>query len=132
MRKVNPVVLPLFSVWLLATPPAFAQGANGKVEQQILALSDAMIQANRKGDTDYYQKYWAEDAIIVDGNGKLFTKDQELADRKPGSLKYDSIDVREKTIHVYGDAAIVHILLSFKGLLGGKSFDLIDLRRTVA
>jgi len=131
MKKVNPVVSALFSVSLLAAPLALAQGANGKVEQQISALSDAMIQANLKGDTDFYQKYYAEDAVIVHGNGKLFTKAQELADLKSGSLKYESIDVREKTIHVYGDTAVVHILLSFKGLLAGKPFGPIDLRRTV-
>jgi ketosteroid isomerase-like protein len=90
-----------------------------------------MIQANLKGDTDFYQKYYAEDATIVHGNGKLFTKAQELAALKSGSLKYESIDVREKTIHAYGDTAVVQVLLTFKGLLSGKPFGPIDLRRTV-
>jgi uncharacterized protein (TIGR02246 family) len=129
MRNVNLVVATLFSAWLLAAPLAFAQ--NGNVEQQISALSDAMIQANLKEDTSFYQKYYAEDATIVHGNGKLFTKDQEIADLKSGALKYESIDVREKTIQVYGDTAIVHMMLTFKGLLGGKAFGPIDLRRTV-
>jgi ketosteroid isomerase-like protein len=131
MRKMNPIVSALFSVWMLSAPLALAQDGNGNVEQQISALSDAMIQANLKGDSDFYQKYYAEDATIVHGNGKLLTKDQELADLKSGSLKYESIDVREKTIHVYGDTAVVHILLTFKGLLNGMPFDPIDLRRTV-
>lgn len=129
MRKINLVVSALFSVWLLAAPPASAKGGNA--EQEISALSDAMIQANLKDDTGFYQKYYAKDATIVHGNGKLFTKDQEIADLKSGALKYESIDVREKTIHVYGKTAVVHILLTFKGLLGGKPFGPIDLRRTV-
>jgi uncharacterized protein (TIGR02246 family) len=130
MKKMNLVVSALFPVWLLAAPLALAKGGN--VEQQVSALSDAMIQANLKGDTSFYQKYYAEDATIVHGNGKLFTKEQELADLKSGALKYESIDVREKTIHVYGgDTAVVHILLTFKGLLGEKAFGPIDLRRTV-
>ncbi|RWA53255.1 hypothetical protein AU476_14410 [Cupriavidus sp. UYMSc13B] len=118
-----------FSVWLLAAPLASAQGGN--VEQQISALSDEMIQANLKGDTGFYQKYYADDATIVHGNGKLFTKDQDIADLKSGALKYEAIDVREKTIHVYGDTAVVHLLLTFKGSLSGKPFDPINLRRTV-
>ena len=129
MRNVNLVVATVFSAWLLAAQLAFAQ--NGNVEQQISALSDAMIQANLKEDTSFYQKYYAEEATIVHGNGKLFTKDQEIADLKSGALKYESIDVREKTIQVYGDSAIVHMMLTFKGLLGGKAFGPIDLRRTV-
>ena len=56
MRKVNLVVSALFSVWLLAAPLALAQGGN--VEQQISALSEEMIQANLKGDTNFYQKYY--------------------------------------------------------------------------
>ena len=119
----------LFSVWLLAAPLAFAQGGN--VEQQISALSDEMIQANLKGDTNFYQKYYADDATIVHGNGKLFTKAQDIADLKSGSLKYESIDVREKTIRVYGDTAVVHLLLTFKGSLSGQPFGPLNLRRTV-
>jgi ketosteroid isomerase-like protein len=129
MKKTNLVVSALFPVWLLIAPLALAK--DGNAEQQISALSDAMIQANLKGDTSFYQKYYAEDATIVHGNGKLFTKDQELADLKSGSLKYESIDVREKTIHMYGNTAVVHILLTFKGLLADKPFGPIDLRRTV-
>lgn len=128
MRNVNLVVATLFSAWLLTAPLAFAQ--NGNVEQQISALSDAMIQANLKEDTSFYEKYYAEGATIVHGNGKLFTKEQEIADLKSGALKYESIDVREKTIQVYGDTAVVHMMLTFKGLLGGKAFGPIDLRRT--
>ena len=129
MKKNRLVMSALFSVWLLAIPDASAQ--KGNAEQQISALSDAMIQANLKDDTGFYQKYYAEDATIVHGNGKLFTKDQEIADLKSGALKYESIDVREKTIHVYGNTAVVHLLITFKGLLGGKQFGPIDLRRTV-
>jgi ketosteroid isomerase-like protein len=129
MRKVNLVVSAFFSIWLLAAPLASAQGGN--VEQQISALSDEMIQANLRGDTGFYQKYYADDATIVHGNGKLFTKDQDIADLKSGAIKYEAIDVREKTIHVYGDTAVVHLLLTFKGSLSGKPFGPINLRRTV-
>lgn len=129
MKKKNLGLSALFVFWLLAAPHTFAQGRN--VEQEISALSDAMIQANLKGDTSFYQKYYAEDATIVHGNGKLFTKDQDIADLNSGSLKYDSIDVREKKIHVYGDTAVVQLLLTFKGLLNGQSFGPINLRRTV-
>jgi len=129
MSNANLVVSALFPVLLFAAPLALAQ--KGNAEQQISALSDAMIQANLKDDTSFYQKYYAEDATIVHGNGKLFSKEQEIADLKSGFLKYESIDVREKTIRVYGNTAVVHLLITFKGLLGGKQFGPVDLRRTV-
>ncbi len=72
MKNVNLVASALLSFWLLAAPLALAEGGN--VEQQISALSDEMIQANLKGDTDFYQRYYADDATNVHGNGKLVTK----------------------------------------------------------
>ncbi|WP_316150067.1 nuclear transport factor 2 family protein [Cupriavidus sp. BIC8F] len=129
MRIINLVVSAFISALTLAAPLALAQ--DGNVKQQISALSDEMIQANLKGDASFYQKYYADDATIIHGNGKLFTKDQDIADLKSGALKYESIDVREKTIRVYGDTAVVHLLLTFKGSLSGQAFDPINLRRTV-
>src|SRR6187401_1556166 len=101
MRTWNLRRVVLLSACLLAAPLALGQGAS--VEQQISALSDQMIQANLKDDTAFYEKYYAEDATIVHGNGKVFTKEQELADLRSGALKYESIDVRERKIRVYGD-----------------------------
>jgi uncharacterized protein (TIGR02246 family) len=130
MKKVDLVVSALLSAWLLlAAPLALAQGGN--IEQQISALSDEMIQANLKGDASFYQKYYSDDATIVHGNGKLVTKDQDIAELKAGTLKYESIDVLEKKIHVYGDTAVVHLLITFKGSLNGQPFPPTNLRRTV-
>jgi ketosteroid isomerase-like protein len=129
MRYVNLIVLALFSGCLLAVPLASGQGSD--VEQQVSALSDEMIQANLKGDTSFYEKYYADDATIVHGNGKLFTKEQDIVDLKSGSLKYESIDVKEKKLHAYGDTVVVNYLLTFKGSLSGQPFSPIDLRRMV-
>jgi len=128
MRKVNLIALAMVAVCLLAAPVALGQG--GSAEQQISALSDQMIQAQLKADTSYFEKNYAEDAMIVHGNGKLYTKAEEIAELKSGSLKYESNEVRERKIHVYGDTAVVNFLISFKGTIGGKPFP-GDLRRTV-
>lgn len=74
---------------------------------------------------------WESSSEQGSTSSKLFTKDDDIADLKSGSLRYESIDVREKTIHVYGDTAVVHMLLTFKGSLSGQPFGPINLRRTV-
>jgi ketosteroid isomerase-like protein len=89
-----------------------------------------MIQAQLKADARFFEKNYADDATIIHGNGKQFTKDQEIADLKSGSLKYESVDVGERKIHVYGDTAVVNFLISFKGAVSGKPYS-GDLRRTV-
>ncbi len=128
MRKINSVALALVTVWLLAVPLAFGQG--GSAEQQISALSDQMIEAQLKADISYFEKYYADDAAIIHGDGEPFTKAKEIADLKSGSLRYDLNEVREKKIHVYGDTAVVAFLISYKGTVSGKPFS-GDLRRTV-
>ena len=127
MRKVNLIALALVSVCLLAVPLALGQG--GSAEQQIAALTDQWVQAQLKDDTSFFEKYYADDAMIVHSDGKLYTKAEEIASLKSGSLKYESIDVRERKIHVYGDTAVVNFLISFKGVLAGKPYS-GDLRRT--
>jgi uncharacterized protein (TIGR02246 family) len=129
MAKLNAVARIWFALWLLVAP--LAQAQTQSAEQQISALSDQMIQANLKGDEGFYQKHYADDATIVHGNGKLVTKQEDIADLKSGALKYEAIDVREKTIRVYGDTAVVHLLINFKGSLNGQPFAPINLRRTV-
>lgn len=117
-------------VWLACASLAAAQGIS-TVEQQISALSDAMIQANLRADVGFYEQYYADDATIVHGNGKLVTKEQDIADLKSGSLKYESIEVRDKTIRAYGDTAVVQLLITFKGSLNGQPFPPVNLRRTI-
>ncbi len=129
MKRVNLIVLVLLACCCLAIPPASGKGGN--VEQQISALSDQEIQAQLKGDTGFYEKYYADDATIVHGNGKVYTKDQDIADLKSGSLKYEALEVRERKIHVYGDTAVVNFWIFFKGVLAGQPFSSADLRRTV-
>lgn len=128
MRKVNLNALALVTVCLLAVPLVLGQG--GSAEQQISALSDQMIQAQLKADTSYFEKHYADDATIVHGNGELFTKAEEIADLKSGSLTYELNEVRERKIHVHGDTAVVAFLISYKGTVSGKPFT-GDLRRTV-
>ncbi|WP_341678456.1 nuclear transport factor 2 family protein [Niveibacterium sp. SC-1] len=129
MKNPNRVAQALFLVCLWVAPLATASA--GTVEEEVSVLSDQMIQANLKGDVDFYQAYYADDATIVHGNGKLVTKEQDIADLKAGVLKYESIDVREKTVRAYGDTGVVHLLITFKGTLNGQAFPPVNLHRTV-
>lgn len=128
MRKMNLSVLALAGVLWLAAPLASGQG--GAAEQQISALSDQVIQAQLKNDPSFFEKYYADDISIIHGDGTVWTKAQEIANLKSGSLKYGSVETRDRKIHVYGDTAVVTFLISFKGVVGGKPYN-GDLRRTM-
>ena len=126
MKKVNIIVLALVAVCLLAAPLALGQG--GSAEQQIAALSDQAIQAQLKDDTSFFEKYYADDATIVHSDGKLYTKAEEIANLKSGSLKYESIDmlVACRSEFVTADAAGGVGVLPLDGpSVGGVGVDVV-------
>jgi uncharacterized protein (TIGR02246 family) len=120
-------------VCLLAAPLTRAQAENpattASAQQEIKRLQAELVQALLKNDTSLLDKYYADDYVAIPANGNLLTKYQELQNYKSGVVKYDSITVRETVIRIYGDTAIVNVLLSIKVIASGKKFD-GDLRNT--
>ncbi len=129
MRKVNLIVLALVAIYLLAAPLALGQGdktgkaKGGNVEEQIKALQAEVVQAQLKGDISALEKFYADDAMIVHGDGTLSTKAQEIANLKSGSQKYESISVHEQKIHTYGDTAVVNSESSVIATTSGKPYN---------
>ena len=153
MKSVKFIVLALVAISLLLVLPAWSQGGNPPAstkesgvtsghgmtgveqkgessEQQIAELSDQVIQAQLKDDTSFFEKYLADDAAIIHGDGTVWTKAQEIENLKSGTLKYETIETRERKIRVYGDTAVVTFLIFFKGAVSGKPYS-GDLRRTM-
>jgi len=122
MRTLRPILLALVAIYLLAA--SFALGQGGNVEEQIKALQAQLVQALLKGDTSFFEKYYADDVTIIHGDGKLSTKadDEEIKNLKSGATKYESIDVPESKVRVYGDTAVVNSLTSGKGMVNGKPY----------
>jgi ketosteroid isomerase-like protein len=120
MNRVNLVLLIVVVVYLLAAPIASGQG--GTVEHQIAALADQVLQADLRADTSFMEKHFADDYTAIYASGQLCTKAQDLESIKSGDLKYEALDVRERKIRIYGDTAVVIVLVSAKGTRSGKPF----------
>jgi ketosteroid isomerase-like protein len=127
MKSMRLIASVMVAVCLLVAPLAWSQGGN--VEQQIKTLQDQVVQAYLKADTGFMEKYFADGYTAIHGDGRLYTKAQEIENYKSGALKYESIDLRERKIRAYGDMAVDIVLASAKGTYGGKSFN-ADFRAT--
>jgi len=127
MKSVRITAPALVGVCLLVATLALARGGN--VEQQVTALNDEVAQAYLKGDTSALEKYFADDVTIIHSDGKLITKAEEIENFKSGALKFESIDVHERKLRVYGDTAVASLLASIKGTSNGKPFS-GDIRNT--
>lgn len=148
MKSVKPVIFVLFAFSLLVASLVWGQGANpppstkesgtsghgmtateqtsqssgGTVEEEMKALQGQLRQATLKGDTSFFEKYWADDYVAIHGDGKLSTKAQEIENFKSGAIKYESIEVREVKIRTYGDTVVAIWLGSVKATINGKPY----------
>ncbi len=90
------------------------------VEQRIRSLQEESRKAALKGDASFLEKYLADDYLGIDGSGAIITKAQAIQALKSGTIKYESIDVRDTKIRTYGNTAIVDSLASLKLTSNGK------------
>jgi len=128
MRKVNIIILALVVIYLLAAPLALGQGEKtgkakgGNAEEQIAAVIEQVRQADLKGDTSFMNDHFADDYTAIYASGKLYTKAQDIERIKSDDVKYDALDVRDRQMRVYGNTAVVILLISAKGTSSGKPF----------
>jgi hypothetical protein len=116
--KWNRIALVLITVSLLVVPLAWSQG--GSAEQQIKTLIDQVYTALLKADTNSLETLLSDDYTGIRGDGLLLTKAQEIESVKSGAIKYETNEIKDLKIRVYGNTAVTTVLTFFKGITNGK------------
>jgi len=116
--KWNRIALVLITVSLLVVPLAWSQGGNA--EQQIKTANNNLITAVLKADTDTLEKLLADDYTGVRGDGSVLTKAQEIEKYKSGAIKYETNEIKDLKIRVYGHTAVSTSLSFSKNIRDGK------------
>jgi ketosteroid isomerase-like protein len=99
------------------------QGMKPSVEEEIKTLDDQRRQATLKGDVNFFQKYLADNYVAIDPRGSEVTRDQVLQNFKNGKTKYESIEVRDRKVRAFGNAAVVNVDSVVKGVSNGHPID---------
>jgi ketosteroid isomerase-like protein len=95
---------------------AFAVGApsqtpagtkTGAAEQELLNLFQDWMTAEVKADMAFIDQLLAEDWVVTDPSGAVWTKAQFLAGRKSGEGVVRSFVLDNMKARIYGDAAVV-------------------------
>jgi ketosteroid isomerase-like protein len=129
MKKLSSTLAAIFSICLLALSVASAggqemdKGKAGNAEEQVKALQGRAIEALLKSNTSFFEKYFADDIVIIHGTGAVVTKAQDIQNLKSGALKYESYEVNDRKIRVYGNTAVVNDVATVKGLIASKPFN---------
>jgi ketosteroid isomerase-like protein len=124
----------LLLLYVLVASPAFAAqhvamhpipGFNSGDQQTIREIVDMERQtkdATLHRDADFPTKALADDYVAITPLGQITTKQDALSARRSGQLRYESVNVTDMVIRLYGDTAIVTARAEVKGHQLGEDF----------
>jgi ketosteroid isomerase-like protein len=127
------VLFPLFCLSALAvdlrqqnSQPAQPTGSGSRDQEairEILELERQSKDAAVHRDPEFSQRTLAEDYVAITPLGQVITKGDTVAARKSGQLRYDSIEINDVVVRVYGNTAIVTARANVKGIDLGEEFN---------
>jgi ketosteroid isomerase-like protein len=92
------------------------------VEREILSLEEARNQAVLHGDATALDRMTSDDYTFITLRGELRTKSDILKGFASGSFHYDSRQISDLKVRVYGDTAVVTGRSVQKGMENGKDY----------
>lgn len=105
----------------------FSEGRHDKklMEAQVLKMGLAYNEMIRRGDPAEIEKLLADDYLYTDEDGKVLTKEQDLATYKKRQSKIESIETTDQKVRIIGNSAAVETAtFHVKGTeKDGKPFD---------
>ena len=97
-----------------------AQTQTESAEQELITLMNDWMNAEVKADMAFLDRFIAEDCVITDPAGAVWTKAQFLAGLKSGEGAVISYVLDNMKARVYGDAAVVTGRMTSKQTFKGQ------------
>jgi ketosteroid isomerase-like protein len=115
-------LLAIAVVCLLSLSLAAGQQASktGTVEDQIKEREQNWAQATVKEGAAAVDQYEADDIIDTDPSGRVTDKAQDKTDLSSGDLKFQSIELSDLKVHIYGNIAVAAGTSTIKGTYKGQ------------
>jgi ketosteroid isomerase-like protein len=110
MRKVVALAVALLCLLVAQTSGQSVKNRSArdnKAEQAVLNQMEKWITALKRNDIRLLDEIIADDFKIVDADGRVLSKEQDLETVKSGDVKFESISTEDVKVFVYGDTAIV-------------------------
>ena len=129
---LNPLRLLLFCV--LAASPAFCsqrlairptQGFSASDQETIREIVDLERQTKEAvlhRDAEFPKRILADDYVAITPLGQVTSKQEAISARRSGQLRYESMNITEMVVRLYGDTAIVTARADVKGHQLGEDF----------
>jgi len=112
------IFLPIFALLLFAAPLAA-----GEDKSRIMALENSWNQAELHNEAHAVDMLLADDSVMTVADGYTMNKAQTLASVRDTSYRPDVLQSEDRTVHMYGNTAIVTGTFLEKGKDKGKPFE---------
>ena len=117
------LAVPAFAAQHVAVRPRTALDAGEQATiREIVDMERQAKEASLHRDPDFTQRTLAEDYVAITPLGQVTTKQDSVTARKSGQLRYDTINVSDMVVRVYGDTAVVTARMDVKGHQLGEDF----------
>jgi ketosteroid isomerase-like protein len=129
---INKCLVLLFCV--LAAAPAFCaqhvalhprtgfDSAEQEIIRQIVDMERQAKEASLRRDAEFSLRTLAEDYVAITPLGQVTTKSETVSARRSGQLRYESMNVTDMVVRLYGDTAVVTARADVKGHQLGEDF----------
>jgi len=75
-------------------------------------------EADKKGDVSFFEKNLARDYISIEADGHMSTKPEVLELYRSGQSKFETLEVKDRKVRLYGSNAVAISELTMKGHSG--------------
>ncbi|HVO82129.1 MAG TPA: nuclear transport factor 2 family protein [Terriglobales bacterium] len=122
----RPALLLALLLYLPAARSAHPQNSSAPHDQaairEVVDLERQSKEAAIRRDVSFVERVLADDYVGISPLGAVITKADTVAARKAAQLQYDSIDISEMVVRVYGNTAVVTARAEVKGTDLGEDF----------
>ena len=102
------------------------------MQQQILKLNEEYSEMIQRGDVAEIERVLADDYLLTDESGKVFSKADDLATYKNRRIKIELVKTLDQKVRVVGDAVVIaNATINFKGTKNEKAFDVTEQCTTI-
>jgi ketosteroid isomerase-like protein len=101
--------------------PAF-DSADQEIIRQIIDMERQAKEASLRRDADFSLRTLAEDYVAITPLGQVTTKQETISARRSGQLRYESMNITDMVVRLYGDTAVVTARAEVRGHQLGEDF----------
>jgi hypothetical protein len=125
------VIIGLLIIALVVPLTMLAQ--QSKAEKEVRAAIEESRQAQLKGGAEgaaILEKFFADDYTRIFTDGKIFDKKQTLDNFRAGKIKYESFEISDLKIRIYGNTAVSTAFAKTTGTTYGVATSPTGVRQT--